>query len=650
MSSATAECERCRDGYLNNHWDHRTKETFQTVYDRVRYLLDHKPRDYGEYKKDLQGAMRELLAKHIERAIGRQIVKSKAVSGGPYLLPQNDDPGAPNHFKWAFNGNYTSFPANKLSLWSPANILECFEALESDELYIEDLEEAQDLDESKFQLAKAAEDGFRKHILEHTGRPVKDLQKCLVGDGSAGLRGWKWDFSWREEFHKFPHQRLLWKWSDKDLKASIDVLKNGSLKLVRIESLRSSSSSTSCEKTFKKDTKATKAARRCGNTMVPSSDDEDDEENEPHKDEHDDDFDSGSTVVVDESSSSGDFESYLSMTCQLLKYPARLEKLQLKVLELQTLNNTLRNSNIDLSMKIEDTTKQHKSTSCLVQILLEKLDEKKLEVEEMKTKCGGLEQKDKETTRKYAALEQQHKEMRTECDRLERENEELSRKYAASEQKREKATTAAYIAINKATAISEGCDALTAELKQEHKSNRALITGMLPSIERSHSPVLETKTRPTETLGRVGHQESPRKTHARPSNTPAASKISQNPHLGHVARTRPFKPSLSQQSPTRPTRPALIPKPNNAHVLTFNCHHPSSNGREGTGTSAKNTPTAQGSENIAQGDTEWLQTESPDCRIFRISLADDQGGQMFSFKRECSDDERPQTNSKKARN
>ena len=503
-----------------------------------------------------------------------------------------------------------------------------------------------------------------KYVVEHTGRPVKDLQKCLVGDGSAGLRGWKWGFSWREEFHKFPHQRLLWKWSDKDLKASIDVLKNGSLKLVRIEvsrpvdlettdltalqSLRSSSSSASCEKTFKKDTKATKAARRRGNTMVPSSDDEDDEENEPHNDdEHDDDFDSGSTVVVDESSNSGDFESYLHMTCQLLKYPARLEKLQLKVLELQTLNNTLGNSNIDLSIKIEDTKKQHKSASLNNEILLEKLEEKKLEIKEMKTKCGGLEQKDKETTRKYAALEQQNKEMRTKCDRLERENEELSRKYAASEQKREEITTAAYIAINKAATVSEGCDALTAELEQQNRSNRALITGVLASIERSHSPVLETTTRPTETPGQAGHQESPRKTHARPSNTPAASKISQNPHLGYAARTRPFKPSLSRQSPTRP---ALILKPNNAHVLTFNCHPPSSNGREGTGTSAKNTPTAQGSENIAQGDTEWLQTESPDCKVFRTSLADDQGGQMFSFKRECSDDERPHTNSKKARN
>jgi hypothetical protein len=357
--------------------------------------------------------------------------------------------------------------------------------------------------------------------------------------------------------------------------------------------------------------------------MVPSSDDEDDEENEPHNDdEHDDDFDSGGTVVVDEGSNSSDFKSYLHMTYQLLKYPARLEKLQPKVLELQTLNNTLRNSNIDLGIKIEDTKKQLKSASLNNKILLEKLEkleEKKLEVKEMKTKC----------------------------DRLERENEELSRKYAASEQKREEATTAAYIAIHRATSVSEGCDALTAELEQQNKSNRALITGMLASIERSHSPVLETITRPTEPPGQAGHQESPRKTHARPSNIPAASKISQNPHLGYAARTRPSQPSLSQQSPTRPTRPALIPKQNNAHVLTFNCHPPSSNGR---GTSAKNTPTAQGSENIAQGDTEWLQTESPDCIVFRTSLADDQGGQMFSFKRECSDDERPQTNFKKARN
>ncbi|PMD16009.1 hypothetical protein NA56DRAFT_709392 [Hyaloscypha hepaticicola] len=656
MSSATAECERCRDGDLNNHWDHRTKVTFQTIYDRVKFLLENKPREWKKdpqaAKKELQGAMRELLAKHIERAIGRQIVKTKAIFDGSNLFPQKDDPDAPNHFRWAFNGNYTGFPANKLSLWSEPHILECFEALESDELYIEDLEKALDLDEPKFQLARAAADAFRKHIWEHTGRPVKDLQKCLVGDGSAGLRGWKWDFSWQEEFHKFPHQRLLWKWSDKDLKASMELLKNGSLKLVRIESLRSSSSA-SCEKTVKKETKATKAARRRGNTMVPSTDDKDDEENEPHNDDkHDDDFDSGSTVVVDEGSNSGDFESYLHMTYQLLKYPARLEKLQPKVLELQTLNNTLRNSNKDLGIKIEDTKKQLKSARARNEILLETLEKKELEVKEMKTKCDRLERENEELSRKYAASEQklEVKEMKTKCDRLERENEELNRKYAASEQKVKEATTEVYNAINRTTTVSESCDALAAELEQQNKSNRALITGMLASIERSHSPVLETITRPTEPPGQAGHQESPLKTHARPSNIRAASKISQNLHLGYAARTRPFQPSLGQQSPTRPTRPALIPKPNNAHVLTFNCHLPSSNGREGTGTSAKNTPTAQGSENIAQGDTEWLQTESPDCKIFRTRLADDQGGQMFSFKREWSDDERPQTTSKKARN
>jgi hypothetical protein len=386
--------------------------------------------------------------------------------------------------------------------------------------------------------------------------------------------------------------------------------------------------------------------------MVPSSDDEDEEENEPHNDdEHDDDFDSGSTVVVDDGSNSGDFERYLHMTYQLLKYPARLEKLQPKVLELQTLNNTLRNSNTDLDKKIEDTKKHLKSARRFNEILLEKLEGKELEVKEMKTKYDRLERENEELSRKYAASEQklEVKEMKTKCDRLERENEELSRKYAASEQKREEATRAAYIAINRATTVSEGCDALTAELEQQNKSNIALME-MLASIERSHSPVLETITRPTEPPGQAGHQESPRKTHARPSNIPAASKISQNLHLGQAARTRPPQPSLSLQSPTRPTRPALIPKPNNAHVSTFNCHLPSSNGREGTGTSAKNTPTAQGSENIAQGDTEWLQTESPDSKIFRTRLADDQGGQMFSFKREWSDDERPQITSKKARN
>jgi len=100
----------------------------------------------------------------LERAIGRQIVKTKAIFDGTNVFPQRDDPGAPNRFRWAFNGNYRSFPAKKLSLWSELDILECFEALKSDELYIEDLEEAPDLDEPEFQLARAAEDAFRNHI------------------------------------------------------------------------------------------------------------------------------------------------------------------------------------------------------------------------------------------------------------------------------------------------------------------------------------------------------------------------------------------------------------------------------------------------------------------------------------------------------
>ena len=124
---------------------------------------------------------------------------------------------------------------------------------------------------------------------------------------------------------------------------------------------------------------------------------------------------------------------------------------------------------------------------------------------------------------------------------------------------------------------------------------------------------------------------------------------SQNPHLGVATRIRPSQPNLSLQSPTRPTRPPLIPKPNNVHVSTFNSHPPSSNGREYTRTSAKNTPTTQGSKNIAQGDTERLQTESPDYIVSRTSLANYQGGQIFFFKREYSDDERPQTNFKRAR-
>lgn len=79
MSSATAECERCRDGDLNNHWDHRTKETFQTIYDRVKFLLENKPR---EWKKELQGAMRELLAKHIGDSLYSAYRKLKSYQFG----------------------------------------------------------------------------------------------------------------------------------------------------------------------------------------------------------------------------------------------------------------------------------------------------------------------------------------------------------------------------------------------------------------------------------------------------------------------------------------------------------------------------------------------------------------------------------------
>lgn len=172
--------------------------------------------------------------------------------------------------------------------------------------------------------------------------------------------------------------------------------------------------------------------------MIPPSDNEADEENGSHNnDEHNDDFESGSTVVVDEGSSSGDFEGFLPMTYQLLEYPARLEKLQLKMSELQALNNTLGNSNSRLSTRIKETKKEHELLSRNNDILLESLGEKEREVNEMKTKC----------------------------DRLERENEELSRRYAASERKRVEITADASIAINQATIVSEGCKAVTAELQ-----------------------------------------------------------------------------------------------------------------------------------------------------------------------------------------
>jgi len=359
--------------------------------------------------------------------------------------------------------------------------------------------------------------------------------------------------------------------------------------------------------------------------MVPSSDDEDDEGNESYNDdEYDEDIDSGSTVIVDEGSSSSNFENYLPMTYELLKCPAKLAKLELKVSELQSSNNTLRNSNADLGIKFEETETQLKLAHLNNGVLLKTLEREQIEVEELKTRC----------------------------DCLERQNEELSRKCAASEQRREKVETDASIAIHKANIVSEGCAALTAHFEQQNKqqreSDRAYVTEMRGRIERSHSPALEASNSPTKIPDQAGHQESPRKTHARPANTQAAPKISK--FLGVHARNRLLQPSPSKQSPARPTRPALGPKPNNALVSKFNCPTPSNSSREGTGTNSKNSPTAQGSENIAQGGTEWLRKESPDFKIVRSRLADERGGQTFSFKRERSDDEKLQTASKKARN
>ena len=83
MSSTTAECERCRDGDLNNHWDHRTKVTFQTMYDRVKFLLENKQKkDLQGWKKELQGAMRELLAKHIGDSLYSAYRKLKSYQFG----------------------------------------------------------------------------------------------------------------------------------------------------------------------------------------------------------------------------------------------------------------------------------------------------------------------------------------------------------------------------------------------------------------------------------------------------------------------------------------------------------------------------------------------------------------------------------------
>ena len=86
MSSATAECKRCRDGDLNNHWDHRTKLTFQTIYNRVKFLLENKLRKWKKdpqaAKKEPQGAMRELLAKHIGDSLYSAYRKLKSYQFG----------------------------------------------------------------------------------------------------------------------------------------------------------------------------------------------------------------------------------------------------------------------------------------------------------------------------------------------------------------------------------------------------------------------------------------------------------------------------------------------------------------------------------------------------------------------------------------
>jgi hypothetical protein len=82
MSSATAECERCRDGGLNNQKDYRTKVTFQTIYNRAKFLLENKLRKWKKdpqaAKKELQGAIRELLAKHISDSLYSAYCKLKS--------------------------------------------------------------------------------------------------------------------------------------------------------------------------------------------------------------------------------------------------------------------------------------------------------------------------------------------------------------------------------------------------------------------------------------------------------------------------------------------------------------------------------------------------------------------------------------------
>jgi hypothetical protein len=86
MPSATAEYKRCRDGDLNNQKDYRTKVTFQTIYNRVKFLLENKLREWKKdpqaAKKELQGAMRELLAKHIGDSLYSAYRKLKSYQFG----------------------------------------------------------------------------------------------------------------------------------------------------------------------------------------------------------------------------------------------------------------------------------------------------------------------------------------------------------------------------------------------------------------------------------------------------------------------------------------------------------------------------------------------------------------------------------------
>ena len=93
------------------------------------------------------------------------------------------------------------------------------------------------------------------------------------------------------------------------------------------------------------------------------------------------------------------------------RFPAEFREWKAQVISIrQDIASQNEAQKAELDAKIEDTKKQQKLASRNNKVLLEKLEEKELEVTEMKTKCGGLEQKDKEMTRKYATFEQQNKE------------------------------------------------------------------------------------------------------------------------------------------------------------------------------------------------------------------------------------------------